>query len=82
MVVSVGRVREQEAISYRSWSDWLVDGDVPAARCDDHVAVKDDDPCRFRQIYWMGERVPSVVATAVPVPSSSPPAGDHWAVVP
>ena len=82
IVVSVGRGREQEAISYGSWSGWLVDGDVPAARCDGDVAMKDDHPCRFRQVYWMGERGAVGRRHTRTVPSSSPPVGDHWAVVP
>jgi hypothetical protein len=43
MAVSVGRAAEQEAISKGSWSPWLVDADVPAARADDDVATKGDD---------------------------------------
>ena len=43
-----------------------MDGDVPAARGDDDVAMKDDGPCRFRQVYRMGERGPSAAATPVP----------------
>lgn len=40
MVVSVGRDTYEK---FRSWSGWLVDGDVLAARGDNDVAIKGDD---------------------------------------
>ena len=36
---------------------WMAMSQPPAG--DDDVAMKGDDPCRFRQVQRMGERVPS-----------------------
>ena len=82
VVVSVGRgqaeAAEQEAISYGSWSGWLVDRDVPADRGDDDIAMKGDAPYRFRQVQRMGER--GAVGQS-PHPYRIVAAGDHWAAV-
>ena len=71
MVVRSAEAAEQEAISYGSWSGWLVERDVPADRGDDDVAMKGDASYRVRQVQRMGERVPSASRHTRTV--SSPP---------
>ena len=80
MVVRSAEAAEQEAISYGSWSGWLVERDVPADRGDDDVAMKGDASYRVRQVQRMGER--GAVGQPPHPYRIVAAAGDHWAAVP
>jgi hypothetical protein len=89
MVMSVGRGPEQEAISYESWSGWLVDRDVPATRDDDDVAMKATTHAGSARSSGWPSGVPSAsrrartVSLSLSLSLSLPlAAGDGWAAVP